>query len=682
MGKSLCLPELMWQVSLGQSNNAATYGITLTNPPAAPYVPLPNASQGYEDTFIQYMFNNISSFINAGFIGFLGGKGLSTGTDYSLLTSYGDKGFFFNQARTVLDPGRPWNLNINSAIPKLGNDTTLCGTNGSLILNPGNMGASPILWNTGATSPTITVSTAGTYWVQVGGGSGGCALYDTIIVSNTYVVNLGTNQYLCSSGTTTLDAGHQGNGVTYTWKQNGIVLPQNTTQYLTVSNPGIYSVTVSDPGCLPAKTSTLTITSGGLTSNSPVCVNFNAAATLTVSNVGGIYKWYTTSTGGAALTTGNIYTTPVLSSPTTYYVDDEALYSSTIIPKTDANGFTNSPGNGNPMATTASDWLYFDVLQNIQLVSLTTEAILYYSSGTQSATLQISNTSTGFNYSQSISFPTTVINSGPVVATAVLTLPTPLTLPAGTGYRIRLNAAYNFNYYKGSVSNLIEPSNYNDLVRTTGYGCALGCAIAGMPALYNWNIKAASSCARTPVSVTSCTGVLPLGFLDISVQKESIGNKISWSVAEASSTETFQLESSQNGTTFSVWPTIIAKESDYDFYAYDKNSPEGNVYYRVKQTDADGSIRYSKVVGLNSNLFTINVYPNPSSTTFQVTISSDQPEGNLWVCVFDLTGSLVEQQNYSSTQKITIGEQLKAGFYLLKVSDLQSEAVFKIIKNN
>jgi hypothetical protein len=213
-----------WQISLGQSNSAATYGITLTNPPNATYTPLANTSGSgsYEDTFVQYMFSNITSFIDAGFIGFLGGKGVAEGTEYSLKTAYGDKGFFFNKARTVMDPGRPWNLYRGVTQPDLGPDTSLCGTGGSIILNPGNMGASPILWSTGATSTTLSVNSAGTYWVKVGAGTE-CQRYDTIVVSNTFAVNLGNDQNLCSSGSITLDAGHSGTNVTYVWKKDGVV---------------------------------------------------------------------------------------------------------------------------------------------------------------------------------------------------------------------------------------------------------------------------------------------------------------------------------------------------------------------------------------------------------------------------------------------------------------------------
>ncbi|MFZ4740469.1 MAG: gliding motility-associated C-terminal domain-containing protein, partial [Bacteroidales bacterium] len=76
----------------------------------------------------------------------------------------------------------PDNNSIN-----LGNDTTLC-QNQSLILNTGLGNAYQYLWSTGATTASITVSQAGTYWVK----AFICdTIYDTIIVS--YITPLTLN---------------------------------------------------------------------------------------------------------------------------------------------------------------------------------------------------------------------------------------------------------------------------------------------------------------------------------------------------------------------------------------------------------------------------------------------------------------------------------------------------------
>lgn len=54
---------------------------------------------------------------------------------------------------------------------------------------------------------------------------------------------------------------------------------------------------------------------------SPASVCSSGSATLTATAPGPVYSWFSTATGGTALTTGASYTTPVISSNTTYYTE-------------------------------------------------------------------------------------------------------------------------------------------------------------------------------------------------------------------------------------------------------------------------------------------------------------------------------------------------------------------------
>jgi hypothetical protein len=90
------LPLLGWQISIG-------------------HIGLPNTVNRYEDTFMPYFFSHVQEFINAGFIGFLAGKGLADCTDFTNLNgneleangNAGDNGWFFEKLKTF-DAGRPY----------------------------------------------------------------------------------------------------------------------------------------------------------------------------------------------------------------------------------------------------------------------------------------------------------------------------------------------------------------------------------------------------------------------------------------------------------------------------------------------------------------------------------------------------------------------------------------------
>src|SRR5690606_7150774 len=121
----------------------------------------------------------------------------------------------------------------------LGPDITLCEGD-QLVLDAGTPGADH-LWSTGATSQTITVSSSGTYWVQLG--QSGCMVSDTIEVGFLPVpsIDLGSDQTVCAGEEVTLDASWP--GATYAWN-NG-----STSASITVSESGIYSVIVDLDGC-------------------------------------------------------------------------------------------------------------------------------------------------------------------------------------------------------------------------------------------------------------------------------------------------------------------------------------------------------------------------------------------------------------------------------------------------
>lgn len=132
------------------------------------------------------------------------------------------------------------NVYYNSLpVINLGNDTTLC-TGNSLVLNASTSNANYI-WQNNSTSSTFLVTQTGHYWVQVT--SNGCSSSDSINVSinDLPVVNLGNNIELCSGATITLNATNP--NATYLWQDN------STTPTYTVTQPGIYWVSVTKNNC-------------------------------------------------------------------------------------------------------------------------------------------------------------------------------------------------------------------------------------------------------------------------------------------------------------------------------------------------------------------------------------------------------------------------------------------------
>lgn len=151
----------------------------------------------------------------------------------------------FNDTITVQQPvtvTSPFNVD-------LGPDTALCG-NSTLTLNAGP-GGGIYTWNTGQNTQTISVNSSGNYSVLVSDGI--CSSNDTIQVLYLTRPDLGDIIGNCEGNSIELDAG--ASWETYAWNTG------DTTQTVTVSEPGSYWVTVSIGSCVESDTMQI---SGGI----------------------------------------------------------------------------------------------------------------------------------------------------------------------------------------------------------------------------------------------------------------------------------------------------------------------------------------------------------------------------------------------------------------------------------
>ena len=172
------------------------------------------------------------------------------------------------------------------------NNASACqGTNATLTATVvGGTGPFTYLWNTNATTASITVGTAGTYSVAVtdangcsGTGSGAVTVNPnpTVTVNNVNACEGG------SGGTLTATVTGGTAPFTYLWSNNA------TTASITVSTAGAYSVTVTDVnGCTGTGSGTLTV------SPAPTCT-ITGPDTVCVASVGSSFQ--VDATSGAAV---------------------------------------------------------------------------------------------------------------------------------------------------------------------------------------------------------------------------------------------------------------------------------------------------------------------------------------------------------------------------------------------
>ena len=156
------------------------------------------------------------------------------------------------------------------------------------------------LWNNGATTQSIIVSSVGSYSVQIGNGAGCFSSSSTSVsVSQNTVPNApsitGTASF-CTGSNTILTCSSAGIGGSYLWS-NG-----STTQSITVTTGGNYSVQViSSAGCTSPATSIFvtekaTPSPPTISGSSTYCPNGSTTLTASSAGTGGTYLWSNNAT--------------------------------------------------------------------------------------------------------------------------------------------------------------------------------------------------------------------------------------------------------------------------------------------------------------------------------------------------------------------------------------------------
>jgi gliding motility-associated-like protein len=141
-------------------------------------------------------------------------------------------------------PGCTFSDTINVSIHPLpvvdiGNDTTLCPGE-TIVLDATGAPENVYQWNNNSTTATQTVNATGNYSVAVS--YFGCTAFDSVQIVVLPPLHLGDEISLCGKYNLTLDAANP--GATYLWS-NG-----STSPSIDITDPGIYSVIVSNGACV------------------------------------------------------------------------------------------------------------------------------------------------------------------------------------------------------------------------------------------------------------------------------------------------------------------------------------------------------------------------------------------------------------------------------------------------
>jgi len=161
---------------------------------------------------------------------------------------------------------------------------------------------------------------------------------------------------------------------------------------------------------------------------------------------------------------------------------------------------------------------------------------------------------------------------------------------------------------------------------------------------------------------------LPIELISFDGKRNQNSVDLSWSTASEINNDYFTLERSTNGVDYEFVAKVVGvgnsnQKLDYSFV--DRYVTNEVKYYRIKQTDFDGTMVCFKPISIGSvfgNDSKVEVYPNPNSTSI-ITFSGASPE--LYeLTVLSTSGSVINVQQLTNPT-ISIPE-LTAGFYILQ----------------
>ena len=190
----------------------------------------------------------------------------------------------------------------------------------------------------------------------------------------------------------------------------------------------------------------------------------------------------------------------------------------------------------------------------------------------------------------------------------------------------------------------------------------------------------------TLASTTNTNNPLPIELLEFKVSKKSEEEAlIEWTTATEINNDFFEVERSTDAANFEVIGTVDGagnSTTTLNYELIDENPAEGWNYYRLKQTDFNGTFSYSEIEqvyfdGAPSN---IDVWPNPVvNQRFNVEVENFDPE-NMTLGLRDMTGRPVAVSSLMTENgfRVQIKNNVASGYYLLYINSPDHQEVRKI----
>jgi hypothetical protein len=184
--------------------------------------------------------------------------------------------------------------------------------------------------------------------------------------------------------------------------------------------------------------------------------------------------------------------------------------------------------------------------------------------------------------------------------------------------------------------------------------------------------------AQSVNSQANVTPALMLSFTGVVNDGNNVNGQLTWVTENETSAKWFVVERSETGNGFdSIGLVMCENNANMTTYNYvDGRILSGSNFYRLREVDNDGVVRYSKIISLTNTETApkMQVYPNPASGIVNFAINSHSGD-QVSVKIYNLAGVLVAARDQEVaaglTQQSMAVSNLKTGSYILQVTGKQ-----------
>jgi hypothetical protein len=181
---------------------------------------------------------------------------------------------------------------------------------------------------------------------------------------------------------------------------------------------------------------------------------------------------------------------------------------------------------------------------------------------------------------------------------------------------------------------------------------------------------------------------LPIELMNLELVKGQGYINIRWSTASEKNNAFFTIEKTNDGSNFSEVGKVFSSGDSHQTQHYsfkDEHPYFGLSYYRIKQTDKDGTFTYSQMKAVdyqNSIQAGFEIVPNPSDNSSSAALNFTDLKGKeCTITLFDITGKKIFQSTEIIKDSKTNLPALEKGMYFIQVSGSDFSQTKRMVVN-